>query len=174
MTLANPAVIGASDTVRWTNNGGFNRNVTIELSTDGGTTFPLALASDVANTGSFTFTVPNLPTSCARIRVREHNFIDPLGASANFAITAQAAAFDVSGKVLSLGGSGVPFAEVLVFDTGDNIIRVSSTNAFGDYLIQGLPSGQYTFVASKKRFRFSPQALSLSANVTNLNFISSN
>ncbi len=174
VTLANPAVIGASDTVRWTNNGGFNRNVTIELSTDGGSTFPLALASDVANTGSFTFTVPNLPTSSARIRVREHNFTDPLGASANFAISAQAATFNVSGKVLSLGGSGVPFAEVLVFDTGDNIIRVSTTNAFGDYIIEGLPSGQYTFVASKKRFRFSPQALSLSANVTNLNFVSSN
>ncbi|HEV7644734.1 MAG TPA: carboxypeptidase regulatory-like domain-containing protein [Pyrinomonadaceae bacterium] len=174
VTLANPAVIGQSNTVRWTNNGGFNRNITIELSTDGGNTFPLALASDVVNSGTFTFTVPNLPTSSARIRVREHNFTDPLGASANFAITAQAASFNVSGKVLSLGGSGVPFAEVLVFDTGENIIRISSTNAFGDYLIEGLPSGQYSFVASKKRFRFSPQALTLTANVENLNFVSQN
>jgi hypothetical protein len=175
VTLAGPAVIGQSNTVRWTNNGGFNRNVTVELSTDGGSTFPLALASDVANTGSFAFTVPNLPTSSARIRVREHNFTDPLGASANFTIGAQAATFDVSGKVLSLGGSGVPFAEVLVFDAaGVNIIRISSTNAFGDYFIQGLPTAQYTFVASKKRFRFGPQTLNLTANVENLNFVSQN
>lgn len=78
----NSILIGSSVNVTWANNGGFNRNVTIELSTDGGVTFPTAVATNVANTGTFTFTVPNSPTSQARFRVREHNFVAPLGTSA--------------------------------------------------------------------------------------------
>jgi hypothetical protein len=80
--------VGAAVTITWTNTGGFDRNVTIELSTDGGATFPTTIASDVANTGSRAWTVPNLPTTSARIRVREHDFVAPSGVSAaNFAIT---------------------------------------------------------------------------------------
>lgn len=79
--------IGANVNITWTNTGGFNRNVTIELSTDGGVTFPTTIASDVANTGTRAWTVPNTPTNSARIRVREHDFVAPLGAStADFAI----------------------------------------------------------------------------------------
>jgi hypothetical protein len=79
--------VGAQATVTWANTGGFNRNVTIELSTDGGATFPITIATDIANNGAHTFTVPNNPTAQARIRVREHNFVDPLGSSAaNFTI----------------------------------------------------------------------------------------
>lgn len=92
------AVIGSNATVTWTNTGGFNRNVTIELSTDGGATYPVAIATDVANTGSFNFVVPNLPTSQARVRVREHSFVNPVGLSAsNFSISATG------------GGSGADF-----------------------------------------------------------------
>lgn len=78
--------IGTQRTVTWTNNGGFNRNVTIELSTDGGNTFPTVLATDIANTGSFVFTVPNAPTTQARIRVREASFVEPIGFTPFFTI----------------------------------------------------------------------------------------
>ncbi len=79
---------GGQATVNWTNNGGFNRNVTIELSTNGGSTFPTVIASDVPNFGSFTFTVPNSPSEQARVRVREHGFVSPVGtSSANFTIS---------------------------------------------------------------------------------------
>ncbi|HMU34569.1 MAG TPA: FG-GAP-like repeat-containing protein, partial [Pyrinomonadaceae bacterium] len=79
--------IGSNVNITWTNTSGFDRNVTIELSTDGGTTFPTVIANDVANTGSRTWTVPNVPTSTARIRVREAGFVDPAGSSsANFTI----------------------------------------------------------------------------------------
>jgi hypothetical protein len=94
------AVIGSPVTVHWTNTGGFNRNVTIELSLDGGNTFPTALATDTANNGTFTFTVPNTPTTQARIRVREAGFLDPLGSSANFTIAttfARRTRFDYDG-----------------------------------------------------------------------------
>ncbi len=79
--------IGSPATVRWTNTGGFDRNVTVELSTNGGSTFS-TLAASVQNTGSFTFIVPNTPTGQARIRVREEGFIEPSGVSAaNFGIS---------------------------------------------------------------------------------------
>lgn len=79
--------IGTNVNITWTNTGGFNRNVTIELSTNGGTTYT-AIATNVANTGSFSFTVPNSPTTQGRIRVREFNFVEPAGVSAaNFSIS---------------------------------------------------------------------------------------
>ncbi len=44
-------------------------NVAIDLSTDGGNTFPTALAASTANDGSEAVAIPNTPTSQARIRV---------------------------------------------------------------------------------------------------------
>ncbi len=84
--------IGSNASITWANTGSFNRNVTIELSTDGGTTFPITIASDVSNTGTHSFTVPNSPTTLARIRVREHNFAAPVGVSSvNFVISSTVA-----------------------------------------------------------------------------------
>jgi len=81
--------VGAQQDISWTNTGGFARNVTIELSLDGGSTWPIVVASDVANTGSFSWIVPDTPTTQARLRVREHDFLAPLGQSAtNFVISA--------------------------------------------------------------------------------------
>ena len=45
-------------------------NVVIELSTDGGQTFPVTLAASTANDGSEVVTIPNNPTTQARVRVR--------------------------------------------------------------------------------------------------------
>ena len=81
--------INSQVVITWDNVGGFNKNVTIELSTDGGATYPTTIATDVANTGSFSFTVPNLPTAQGKVRVRENNFAQPVGVSAaNFTIRA--------------------------------------------------------------------------------------
>ncbi|RMG00249.1 MAG: hypothetical protein D6735_13960, partial [Acidobacteria bacterium] len=105
--------IGSTAQVNWTNTGGFNRPVIIELSTDGGTTFPIVLGTNVANTGSFNFTVPNNPTAQGRIRVREDNFVAPAGVSSNFIITNfSAASVTVAGRVLNSNGRGVPSAVV--------------------------------------------------------------
>ncbi len=84
---AGTVIVGSTVHITWTNTGGFNRNVTIELSTNGGSSFPTVIASNVTNTSSFAWTVPNLPTSQARLRVREHDYAEPLGSSsANFTI----------------------------------------------------------------------------------------
>ena len=100
--------VGANTNITWTNTGGFARNVTIELSTDGGTTFPTAIATDVANTGTRAWTVPNSPTTQARIRVREHDFAAPAGISAaNFTISAgnTAPTFTPAGAIARQQGS---------------------------------------------------------------------
>jgi hypothetical protein len=78
---------GTNVNITWTNPPGFTRNVTLELSTDGGASFPTTIATDVANTGSRAWVVPNQPTSQGRIRVREHDYAAPAAISAtNFSI----------------------------------------------------------------------------------------
>ena len=44
-------------------------NVAIDLSTDGGTTFPISIAASTPNDGSHPITVPDAPTATGRIRV---------------------------------------------------------------------------------------------------------
>ncbi|GMU42702.1 MAG: hypothetical protein IT479_10580 [Xanthomonadales bacterium] len=78
---------GSQVAITWVNPPGFSRNVTLELSTNGGASFATTIASGIANTGSFNWTVPNTPTTQGRIRVREHNFVAPAAISAvNFTI----------------------------------------------------------------------------------------
>ncbi|MEM9991616.1 MAG: CUB domain-containing protein, partial [Bacteroidota bacterium] len=65
---------GSNEIVNWnvagTNNAPVScANVDILLSTDGGQTYPITLASNVPNDGSHTISVPNNPTTTARIMV---------------------------------------------------------------------------------------------------------
>jgi Carboxypeptidase regulatory-like domain len=173
VSLSGTAVIGTNKTISWTNNGGFARNVTIELSTDSGSTFPTAIATNIANTGSFSWTVPNIPTSTARLRVREHNFAAPLGASAsNFSILiTSAAAVTVWGRVTDAAGNGIPKAKVSLTDNNGST-QTALTNSFGYFLFVGVPSGEtYVAAVSHKRYRFTPQAISVVDEVAGLEFV---
>lgn len=168
------AGVGSSKTVTWTNTGGFNRNVTIELSTDGGATFPTTLASNIPNTGSFTWTVPNSQTTQARIRVREHNFAAPVGTSADFVITVVTAAqVSVSGRVSDAAGRAVSRAIVTL--SGQNgEIRRAVTNAFGYFQMDDIDSGAtYTISASHKRHSFAAQVIDLTDSITNFEIVAS-
>lgn len=65
---------GSTQTVTWnvanTANTPINcANVRVLLSADGGNTFPFTLAASTPNTGTATITVPNTPTSSARVKV---------------------------------------------------------------------------------------------------------
>lgn len=66
---------GSSQTITWdvanTNGAPVNASlVNILLSLDGGNTYSQVLASGVTNNGSYTVTVPNYPTTKARIMIQ--------------------------------------------------------------------------------------------------------
>lgn len=70
--------VGATQTITWdvanTNKAPINCSlVNILLSTDGGLTFPITLVSNIPNNGSYIVSIPDNPTSNARIMVESVN-----------------------------------------------------------------------------------------------------
>ena len=98
-------------------------NVKISLSTDGGTTFGNVLAASVPNNGSANVTVPNTPTTTARIKVEAVGNIFFDISDANFTITGSGA---TPGNVANV-------ATRLPVGTGDNVL-------IEGFIIQG-PAG---------------------------------
>lgn len=93
--------VGATETVTWdvagtTGNGVNAANVDILMSTDGGDTYPVVLATGVANDGSHDITVPNSIGSQNRIMVKGSNHIF----------------FDISNTNFTIGGA-VPCTAVV-------------------------------------------------------------
>jgi subtilisin-like proprotein convertase family protein len=96
VTAPNTAVswqAGSTQTVIWnvagtTANGVNTPNVDIYLSTNGGSTFPILLASQVPNDGSELITVPNSVGTSNRIMVKGSGNIFLDVSNANFSITA--------------------------------------------------------------------------------------
>ena len=83
--------VGGGAAVTWTSNG-VAGNVDIDLSTDGGGTWS-SLVPNTANDGSETITVPNVPSTTSRIRVKQSSGGTPSGVSAaNFTIASPNAA----------------------------------------------------------------------------------
>ena len=85
---------GTSQTVTWnvagtTGNGVNTANVDIFLSTDGGDTYPITLASGVSNDGSHTVVVPNAQGNQNRVMVRGANNIFFDISNSNFTIAGQ-------------------------------------------------------------------------------------
>lgn len=167
-------IIGTTATVTWTNNGGFNREVIIELSTNGGATFPVVLGSGVPNNfgsfSSFNFTVPNLPTTQGRIRVREDNFVAPAGVSSgNFAIAAPTAAnVSVAGRVVDHASRAVPRAIVKLVDSQGTVFS-ATTNNFGYFRIENVPVGNiYTVQTSAKSLTFPTQVIEINEDILEL------
>ena len=68
-------------------------NVRISLSTDGGTSFPIVLVASSLNDGSEDVTIPNTPTSTARVKVEALGNIFFDIADTNFTIAAGCPAF---------------------------------------------------------------------------------
>ena len=165
------AGVGSVKTITWTNNGGFNRNVTIELSTDGGATYPTAIATNIPNSGSYNWTVPNLPTTTARVRVREANFVNPIGTSSgNFAITASS--ISISGKVFSSAGRVIGRGTVSI--TGPGVATSVPITDRGGYRITGLAPGvSYSLTASSGRYTFQTRTVTPQANVSGFNITAS-
>ena len=93
--------VGSNQNVTWTvaettANGINAAFVDILLSTDGGYTYPILLASKVPNDGSETITVPNNVGTTNRIMVRGYNHIFYDISNTDFEITAAASTFAVA------------------------------------------------------------------------------
>lgn len=91
-------IAGSNQTITWdvagtTANGINCPNVDIYLSTNGGTSFPTLLASNVPNDGSETVTIPNIVGTTNRIMIsgNKHLFYDV--SNTNFTITAPTSDF---------------------------------------------------------------------------------
>ena len=110
---------GGTATVSWnvngTNGGSINCSaVNILLSTDGGNTFPVVLASSTTNDGSEVVSVPNTPGSTNRIKVEAVDNIF----------------FDISNTNFTIG-SGAPSCGDASGLTATNITQTSATVSWG-------------------------------------------
>ncbi|HKY05116.1 MAG TPA: M12 family metallo-peptidase, partial [Blastocatellia bacterium] len=113
---------GSAQVVSWnvagTSSGLINcANVKISLSTDGGNTFPVVLQASTPNDGSEIITVPNTPTSSARIKVEAVGNIFFDISNANFAITPGS----VAGDTDTIG----------LFRPAGNLFFLRNTNTMG-------------------------------------------
>ncbi|MGI8639174.1 MAG: carboxypeptidase regulatory-like domain-containing protein [Pyrinomonadaceae bacterium] len=83
-----------------------------------------------------------------------------------------AASVSVSGRVLSAAnGRGVFGARVTLVDA-NGATRYAMTNPFGYYRFNEVAAGEtYIFTATHKRYQFAPQVVSVTEELTELNFV---
>ncbi len=156
------AVIGQPTTISWNNQGDYNSRVAIELSTDGGLTFDHVINPDAENTGYYSWTVPALPTSSGRIRVREADGMMPSSSSSSdFYITMAptSALVTVVGRVARHDGIAISNARLTLSTTNGELFQ-STSNAFGYFSFEGIRAGETVVIAASHRLHtFSPRVL---------------
>lgn len=89
--------------------------------------------------------------------------------------TSPVATANISGRVLSPSGRGLPGVRLTLTGGGLTSPLYAQTNAFGYYRFVNLPAGvNYTVTASGKKNTFTPssQVVTLSNNLDNVNFVS--
>jgi hypothetical protein len=144
-----------SRSITWTS-GGFTGNVVIEYSTDGGSSY--TEIETVANSGSKSWTVPNLSSSNSKIKISSASSASIFGVSATFTIangspyviygsgtiSTRSGANDTSicgdGYCASLGDSFAPTGNVLSITLNSSafvVIGDGAPDTIGDVVING-------------------------------------
>lgn len=133
--------VGSSQTVTWdvagTNTGSVNTpTVNILLSTDGGASFPITVASNIANDGSHTFSVPAVggDSSQVRVMVEGNGNIFYAVNSSNFSINESEFAISLDAPIVDVCA---PANAVYTF-TYNTFLGFNGTTTFGT---SGLPGG---------------------------------
>ncbi len=132
VTLAGASTTTVTWNVAGTTANGINcANVDIRLSTDGGLSFPTLVASNLPNNGSASVTVPNTPTTTARIMVlgADNYFFDI--SNVNFTITAASGAPTISGFTPTTGTGGTVVTITGTNFTGATAVAFGATAASG-------------------------------------------
>jgi subtilisin-like proprotein convertase family protein len=155
-------VAGSNQTITWdvagtTANNINCSNVDIFLSTNGGTSFPILLASNVPNDGAELVTIPNAPGTTNRIMIIGSNHIFYDVSNANFSITSPPSSFalafsGVAGSQNKEACQGTSISYTLNYTT---LAGFSSNTVFS---VSGNPLGTNA--------TFTPNTLSTSGSVT--------
>lgn len=154
VTVPNTSVTwkaGSTHAITWTatDNVGVTA-VDLAYSTDGGVSYPNVIATGLANSGSYSWTVPNSPGSTARVRATAHD------AAGNTASDASDADFTIDRWTITAsagpGGNIAPVGLVPVVEGANQEFSIQATggNHVLDVLVDGLSVGSdttYTFTS---------------------------
>ncbi|TDP58712.1 reprolysin-like metallopeptidase [Flavobacterium dankookense] len=155
-------IVGSNQNVTWnvagtTANGVNAEFVDIYLSTNGGNTFPILLASKVPNDGSEVVTVPNNVGTANRVMIQGYKHIFYDMSNTNFTITAPTSDFGVSFNRLP-------------GEQNKDVCTGSSVSYVIDYATYAGFSGNTTFAVSGEpagsTVTFSPSSISGNGTVT--------
>ncbi|MFG6685097.1 reprolysin-like metallopeptidase [Mariniflexile sp. HNIBRBA6329] len=159
-TVSNPVswAQGSTVSINWvvgqTGNATINcQNVNIKLSTNGGLTFPITIASNTPNDGSHTYTVPSIPnTSTARLLVEAADNIFYDVSNFDFSISPEQDFFMVEETLDPIGCAETTATFHFNYVTANGFSETTVFNASGN------PSGSSV--------TFSPTSLNTSGMVT--------
>ena len=142
-------LIGSSQSITWTATDNIAvANVDLAYSTDGGATYPNVIATAIANSGSFLWTVPNTPTTLARVQVTAHD----TGCSTG--LDASDGNFTIRNPLITASagpnGSITPSGAVSVTSGANQSFAIAANSCFHilDVLVDGVSVGavsSYTF-----------------------------
>ena len=149
-TLTSPAGgeswnVGSVHNITWTATDDVGVSaIDLALSTDGGATFPTAIATGIANSGTSAWTVPQVLSSTARVRVTAHD------AAGNIAADSSHTNFTTTGWtiVASAGANGSisPNGSTIVGDGATPTYTITGAPGFGvtDVLVNNISVGAVT------------------------------
>jgi subtilisin family serine protease len=152
VTVPNTSVAwkaGSTHAITWTatDNTGVTA-VDLAYSTDGGVSYPNVIATGLANSGSYSWSVPNTPSSTARVRATAHD------AAGNVASDASDVNFTIDRWTITAsagpGGNIAPVGLVPVVEGANQKFSIQPVggNHVQDVLVDGLSVGSdttYTF-----------------------------
>ncbi|MBI5474734.1 MAG: choice-of-anchor D domain-containing protein [Ignavibacteriae bacterium] len=115
----------------------------IEYKTSSAAAWQTIVASTPGSVGSYTWTVPNTPTTQARVRISDANDSNPVDSSDNvFAITVAA---------LGLSTNNINFGSVIVGQTSRQTITLTNSGT-GVLVVSNISSSDPSFVAGRNSF----------------------
>ena len=112
-------------------------NVKISLSTDGGLTYPTVINASTPNDGSETITIPNIPTTTARLKIEAVGNIFFDISNANFTITNAAPGFDFDNPAAASITCGTQTSAAITLGTVSYFSYITPINLSAS----GVPSG---------------------------------